>query len=52
MVDIRTKVELGRDVDPIEFITVLRQMIATVQGTQSHLEQLEPHMMAALGKHE
>jgi hypothetical protein len=52
MVDIRTKVELGRDVDPIEFITVLRQMIATVQGTQSHLEQLEPHMLAALGKHE
>lgn len=52
MVDIRTQVELGRDVDPIEFITVLRQMIATVQGTQSHLEQLEPHMMAALGKRE
>lgn len=50
MVDMRTQVELGRDVDPIDFITVLRQMIATVRGTQSHLEQLEPHMMAALGK--
>jgi hypothetical protein len=52
MVDLRTQVELGRDVDPVDFIVMLRQMIATVQGTQSHLQQLEPHMVAALGKHE
>lgn len=50
MLDVRTQLELGRSVDPVDFVAVVRQMIVTMQGAQSHLQQLEPQMMAALGK--
>jgi hypothetical protein len=36
-----TRIDLGREIDPLEFLIVLRQMIITSSETQSHLQQVE-----------
>jgi hypothetical protein len=48
MVDLRTRIDLGLDVDPVDYVSVLRQMISTASETQSHLEQTERQLLAAL----
>ena len=48
MAALRTRIELHAAVDPLEFATVLRQMISTSQEIQSHLHQLEGHLAHAL----
>jgi hypothetical protein len=44
MATLRTRIDLGRDVDPIEFLSVLRQMIITSSETQSHLQQVQSQL--------
>jgi hypothetical protein len=44
MATLRTRIDLGREVDPIEFLSVLRQMIITSSETQSHLKQVESQL--------
>jgi len=46
----RTLVDLGSPVDPVDFATAVREMLNTSAETQSHLQQLEGHLVAALGK--
>lgn len=48
MAALRTRIDLNAAVDPLEFTTVLRQMISTSQEVQSHLHQLESHLARAL----
>lgn len=48
MSTLRTRIKLGLDVDPVAFLGALDQMILTMQEAQSHLEQLEPQIAAAL----
>jgi hypothetical protein len=48
MMNMRTRLELGLAVDPLEFLSVLRQMITTAEGAQSQLTQLEPRLTGAL----
>jgi hypothetical protein len=48
MVALRTRIQLGVDIDPIEFLGVVRQMINTNTQTQLHLEQTEKQVVAAL----
>jgi hypothetical protein len=48
MSTLRTRIGLGLPVDAAELVGVLDQMIHTAQETQSHLEQLEPQIAAAL----
>ena len=43
-----TRIKLGLDVDPVEFLTVLHQMANTSKEVQSHLQQLDTHMTKAL----
>ena len=45
-----TRIDLGTPVDPLDFVTTVRQMINTSTETQSHLRQLESHLVTALGK--
>lgn len=44
MASLRTRIDLGREVDLIEFLSVLRQMIITSSETQSHLQQVESQL--------
>ncbi len=44
MATLRTRIDLGREVDPIEFLSVLRQMIITSSETQSQLKQVESQL--------
>ena len=44
MATLRTRIDLGREVDPIEFLSVLRQMIITSSETQSQLKQIESQL--------
>ncbi|MFC5582863.1 hypothetical protein [Rhodanobacter terrae] len=48
MATLRTRIDLGREVDPIEFLSVLRQMIITSTETQSHLQQVESQLKQVL----
>ncbi len=48
MTALRTRINLGRDVDPIEFLSVLHQMIIASTGTQSHLQQVEAQLKQVL----
>lgn len=48
MATLRTRIDLGREVDPIEFLSVLRQMIITSSETQSHLQQVESQLKQVL----
>ncbi len=48
MATLRTRIDLGRAVDPIEFLSVLNQMIITSTETQSHLQQVESQLKNTL----
>ncbi|WP_201316365.1 hypothetical protein [Dyella sp. EPa41] len=50
MVDLRTRIGLGKDVDPIEFLGVLQQMINTSTETSGHLEQTAKPIEDALAR--
>lgn len=50
MVDLRTRINLGKDVDPVEFLGILQQMINTSTETSGHLEQTAKPIEAALTK--
>jgi hypothetical protein len=50
MVDLRTRIGLGKDVDPMEFLGVLQQMINTSAETSGHLEQTATPIEAALAR--
>lgn len=52
MAAMHTRVDLGTPADPLEFVTVLRQMIDTSSEVQSHLHQLEAHLVDALAREE
>ena len=43
-----TRIDLGRDVDPVEFLSVLSQMMITSSETQSHLQQVESQLKSTL----
>jgi len=45
-----TRVDFGAPVDPMEFASTVRQMLHTSMEAQSHLQQLENHLVAELGK--
>ncbi len=51
MVDLRTRINLGKDVDPVEFLGILQQMINTSTETSGHLEQTAKPIEAALAAH-
>ena len=48
MVELRTRISLGKDVDPVEFLGVLQQMVGTSSETIDHLKQAVLPMQAAL----
>lgn len=48
MVDLRTRIALGKDVDPVEFLGIVQQMINTSTETSGHLEQTAKPIEAAL----
>jgi hypothetical protein len=48
MEDVQTELKLGVTVDPIEFATLLGQMVNVMKETQSHLTQTEGPLQAAL----
>lgn len=52
MATLHTRIDLGREVDPIEFLTVLRQMIITSTETQSHLQQVGAQLKQVLPRGE
>ena len=43
-----TRIDLGREVDPVEFLSVLSQMMITSGETQSHLQQVESKLKQVL----
>ncbi|WP_426701946.1 hypothetical protein ACPPVV_02715 [Rhodanobacter sp. Col0626] len=47
MANLRTRIDLGREIDPIEFVSVLHQMIITSTETQSHLKQVGSQLKSA-----
>jgi hypothetical protein len=48
MATLRTRIDLGREVDPVEFLSVLRQMMITSGETQSQLQQVESQLKQVL----
>lgn len=48
MVAMRTRIRLGKDVDPVEFLGILQQMINASSETIDHLEQTAKPIEAAL----
>jgi len=52
MVDLRTRIHLGKDVDPIEFLSVLQQMINSSRETMEQLKQRAEPIKAALNSPE
>lgn len=48
MATLRTELNLGVSVEPVEFVAILRQMIDTAMQTQSHLQQMEAQLAHAL----
>lgn len=50
MVELRTRIGLGKDVDPVEFLGILQQMINTSTETSKHLEQTAKPIERALAK--
>ncbi|MFC5743090.1 hypothetical protein [Dyella tabacisoli] len=48
MATLRTELNLGVNVEPVEFVAVLQQMIGTASQTQSHLQQMEAQLAHAL----
>ncbi|WP_114238995.1 hypothetical protein [Dyella sp. C9] len=50
MVALRTRIKLGKDVDPLEFLSVLQQMVNTSTEMANHLEETAEPIKAALGQ--
>lgn len=50
MVDLRTRINLGKDIDPLEFLGIVQQMINISTETSGHLEQSAKPIEAALAK--
>lgn len=48
MVELQTRIRLGKDVDPMEFLSVSQQMITSTKGTISYLQQASAPITAAL----
>jgi hypothetical protein len=48
MTALRTRLSLGIAVDPVQFVTILRQMVNTSTEVQSHLRQLSDKLARAL----
>jgi hypothetical protein len=48
MVDLQTRIRLGKDVDPMEFLSVSQQMIISSRGTIDYLKQASTPIKAAL----
>jgi hypothetical protein len=48
MASLQTQLDLGVAVDPVEFVSVLRQMVHTMTETQSHLQQTQAQIQNAL----
>jgi hypothetical protein len=44
----RTELDLGVAVDPVEFVSLLREMVNTVNETQAHLAQTQKSLLNAL----
>ena len=44
----RTRLQLGKPVDPVDFLTILGEMITATSQTQSHLQQVERQLTQAL----
>jgi hypothetical protein len=52
MVDLQTRIDLGKDIDPLEFLSVSQQMIISSRGTIQYLKQASAPIRAALAKPE
>ncbi|QNJ99921.1 hypothetical protein [Dyella telluris] len=52
MVDLQTRINLGKDVDPVEFLSVLQQMINSSKGTVGYLRETSVPIKAALANTE
>ncbi|HEY0199727.1 MAG TPA: hypothetical protein VGC19_14520 [Rhodanobacter sp.] len=48
MAALRTELDLGVAVDPVEFVSVLREMVNTMNETQAHLAQTQTSLLNAL----
>jgi hypothetical protein len=48
MAAMRTELDLGVAVDPVEFVSLLREMVNTVNETQAHLAQAQKPLLNAL----
>lgn len=48
MAAMRTRLQLGKPVDPVDFLTILREMVITTSETQSQLQQVERQLTEAL----
>ncbi len=48
MVDMRTRIRLGKDVDPLDFLGIVQQMINTSSEASNHLEDTAKPIEAAL----
>lgn len=52
MVDLQTRINLGKDIDPLEFLSVLQQMINSSKGTVGYLKETAVPIKAALSNTE
>ncbi len=48
MVDLQTRVKLGKDIDPLEFLSVSQQMITSAKGTIEYLKAASAPIKEAL----
>jgi len=48
MIDLQTRIQLGKDVDPMEFLSVSQQMIISSKGTIQYLKDASAPIEAAL----
>ena len=48
MIDLQTRIRLGKDVDPMEFLSVSQQMIVSTKGTINYLKDSAVPIKAAL----
>lgn len=48
MIDLQTRIRLGKDVDPVEFLSVSRQMIVSSKGTIDYLKDASAPIKSAL----
>ncbi|PMQ06592.1 hypothetical protein DyAD56_03790 [Dyella sp. AD56] len=52
MIDLQTRIRLGKDVDPVEFLSVSQQMIISSKGTIDYLKDASAPIKAALASAE